>query len=276
MAVVQQITTALGDAVASVVRFIPALLAFVLILVIGYVVAKLLERGTDGILERVGFDRWVERGGVKRVLSRTRWDASGLMGALVYWAIVLMTLTVAFSVFGPNPISNVLNQIIGYLPNIFAAGLIVVIGAAIAAIVREVMDAAVGGTTFGRWAAVVSGSAVLVIAVFAALDQLNIAPLVVTGLFYGLVAAVVGATVIAVGGGGIAPMRQVWQRAVDRVQAEAPMMAARSEGAQERIEARAEERKQEMREAGQRPGRRKEREKEPMGSEGPGGDGRKT
>ena len=58
----------------------------------------------------------------------------------------------------------------------------------------------------------------------AALDQLRVAPRIVTGLWYGLVAAVVGSVVVAVGGGGIRTMQGYWERAAGRAEERAPQL----------------------------------------------------
>jgi hypothetical protein len=67
-----------------------------------------------------------------------------------------------------------------------------------------------------------AGVAILVFAIFAALDQLNIAPRIVTGLWYALLAAVVGSVIVAVGGGGIRTMQKYWERAAGRAETRGP------------------------------------------------------
>ena len=121
----------LGDAWAAIATFLPKLIAFLLILVIGYFVAKAIARILDGILERIGFDRWVERGGIKRALQGSRFDASDLLSKIVYYVVFLFVLQLAFGVFGPNPISDLLTGVISYLPKLFAALLILVVGSRI-------------------------------------------------------------------------------------------------------------------------------------------------
>lgn len=241
-----QITTALGDAVSAIITFLPLALAFILVLLVGWVVARALRSLTDKALTSVGFNSWVERGGVGRAMERTKYDASDIPAMIVYWAVWLFTLQLAFGLFGPNPISSILNDIIGYLPAVFAATLIVVIGAAIAAAVREMVIASVGGLSYGNVLATAAGGAVLFVTIFAALNQLRIAPLIVTGLFYAVLATVVGIAIVAVGGGGIQPMRQYWQRILGRAEEEAPKVKEETRGASERIKRRAEERRREF------------------------------
>jgi hypothetical protein len=107
-------------------------LGFGLILGGGYLIAKVSKAG-NGLLERVGFDRAVERGGVKKALARSRFEASDILAKIAFWAVFLFVLQAAFSVFGPNPISDMLFAVISYLPLVFVAILIVIVASAIAA-----------------------------------------------------------------------------------------------------------------------------------------------
>ena len=214
---------------------------FIAILVIGYFVAKLICKVLNRVLERVGFDRLVERGGVKRALDRSRWDASDILSKLAFYFVMLFTLQLAFGVFGPNPVSTMLTAIIAYLPNVFVAMIILVIAAAIATGVKQMVQAALGGLRYGRTLGSIASVAVMFIGVFAALNQLNIAPEIVNGLFYATLAVVAGSAIIAIGGGGVVPMRRVWDRALNRLEQEAPRLKQEAQGAGERIKERAEE-----------------------------------
>jgi hypothetical protein len=124
----------------------------------------------------------------------------------------------------------------------------------VARAVRDIVAALIGGLPYGRALAIASQVLILGVGVFAALDQLAIAPTIVTGLFYALLAIIVGVTVVAVGGGGIAPMRQRWEHALTRVDGEAARMrdeARRQHEAEEeaRQQREAEEETQRQREA---------------------------
>ena len=202
----------LNDAWARIATFVPKLLGFLVILVIGYFLAKALSRIVDGLLERVGFDRWVERGSLKTALERSKFDASDVMAVIVFWAVFLITLQLAFGIFGNNPVSDLLTGIIAYLPNVLVAVVILVIAAALAKVVTEVLSATLGSVQGGTWIARGAGMAILVVGVFAALNQLQIAPEIVNGLFYAILVAVVGSTIVAVGGGGIRTMQTYWER----------------------------------------------------------------
>jgi len=238
----QQFQDGLGDAWASIATFIPKLIGFLLILVIGYFIAKAISKILDKVLERVGFDKAVESGGVGKALEKSNYDASSILGTIVFYALFLFVLQLAFGIFGPNPISELLAGIIAYLPNIFVAIIIIVIGAAIAAAAKEIIEASLGGLSYGRGLAFGAGAAIMVIAAFAALDQLKIAPTIVNSLFIALLAIVAGSAVIAIGGGGIQTMNRYWQRAAQKASEESSSIKQEAEGSKERIQQRAQER----------------------------------
>jgi Conserved TM helix len=205
---------------SNVATFVPKLLAALVILLVGYLVARAVGGILVKVLERVGFDRVVERGGVRQLLARSKYDPSDILAKLVFWTIMLLVLQLAFGIFGPNPVSDLLRGLIAYLPNIFVAILVLVIAAAIARAVTDLLSNLLGTVQGGQVLARGAGVAVLVFAVFAALDQLQIAPRIVTGLWYALLAAVVGSVIVAVGGGGIQTMQRYWERAAGRAEAE--------------------------------------------------------
>ncbi len=210
------------NAWSNVATFVPKLVAALVIVLVGYLVARLVAGILDKVLERVGFDRVVERGRIRQVLARSRYDPSDLLAKLVFWTIMLLVLQLAFGVFGANPVSDLLGGLIAYLPNVFVAIVILVIAAAIARAVTDLLSSLLGAVPGGQLLARGAGIAVLVFAVFAALDQLKIAPRIVTGLWYALLAAVVGSVIVAVGGGGIRTMQRYWERAAHRAEARAP------------------------------------------------------
>jgi hypothetical protein len=240
---VDEFRSGLGDAWASVAIFLPKLVGFLLILLIGYFIAKAVAKIVDKVLERVGFDRAVERGGVGRALAKSKYDASSLLAKIVFYALMLFVLQLAFGLFGDNPISDLIAGVIAYLPNIFVAILIIVIGAAIAAAVKEIVEASLAGLSYGRGLAIGVSALVLTVAVFAALDQLNVAENIVVGLFYALLAIVVGSAIVAVGGGGIRTMSRYWERFALRAEQESGTIKDEAQGSKERVVERAQERK---------------------------------
>ena len=211
-----------SSAWSNVITFVPKLAAALVIILVGYLLAKVVASVLNKVLERVGFDRAVERGGIKQALARSKYDPSDIIAKLAFWLIFLVALQIAFGVFGPNPISDLLQGLIAYLPNVFVAIVIIVVAAAIAKAVTDLLANLLGAMQGGRLIAKGAGIAILVFAAFAALDQLQIAPRIVTGLWYALLAIVVGSAVVAIGGGGIKTMQRYWERAMTKAEVRGP------------------------------------------------------
>jgi hypothetical protein len=211
-----------ASAWSNVITFVPKLAAALLIILVGYLLAKVVASVLDKVLERVGFDRAVERGGLKQALAKSKYDPSDIIAKLVFWLIFLVTLQIAFGVFGPNPISDLLRGLIAYLPNVLVAIVIIVVAAAIAKAVSDLLSNLLSSVTGGPLMARGAGVAVLVFGAFAALDQLKIAPRIVTGMWYAILAILVGSAVVSIGGGGIKPMQRYWERATAKAEQRAP------------------------------------------------------
>ena len=196
------------DALDEGIALLPKVGYFLLILIVGIFLAKAVQKILTKVLQKVGFDQMVERGGVKQALSKSKLDAAAILARIVYYFIFLFVLSAAFSVFGENPISQFLEQIIFFLPKIFVAIVALIIAAAIAAAVKELLSNMLGGLSFGNVLANLASAFIIGIGVFFALDQLEIAPVIVGGIFYALIALVVVPPIIAFGVGGIDPARE--------------------------------------------------------------------
>ncbi|MFF5173059.1 hypothetical protein ACFY3U_10530 [Micromonospora sp. NPDC000089] len=210
------IGAAVTDAWRSVLLFIPRAIAFIAILVVGWLIARAVLKIVDAALERVGFDRWVERGGIKRALERTKYDASDILAKLAYYAVLLFTLQFAFGVWGPNAISDLIRGVVGWLPRAFVAIVIVVVAAAIANAVRDLITGALGGLSYGKVLADLTAVFILALGVIAALNQVGIATTVTTPVLIAVLATVAGILIVGVGGGLVKPMQSRWDGWLDR------------------------------------------------------------
>lgn len=200
---------------SNLVTLIPQVLLFLLILVVGYFVAKILGRVVDKILERVGFDRAVERGGIKKALANSQYDASAIIGKIVFYTLMLFVLQLAFGVFGPNPISDLLTSVIAFLPRILVAILIIVVAAAIAAAVKELLSNTLGGLSYGKILANIAAVFIIGLGVIAALNQVDIATTVTTPVLIAILATIAGILIVGVGGGLVKPMQKRWDGYLD-------------------------------------------------------------
>lgn len=204
-------TDALNDALRTVALVVPKLVAFLLILVVGLILARLIGKAVDTVLERVGFDRAVERGGVKKALAKSTYDASTIVGKLVYYTLLLFVLQLAFGVFGPDPISSLLTGAIAFLPKAIVAIIIIVVASAVAAAVRELIANTLGGLSYGKVLATVVSAFILGLGLIAALNQVGIATTVTLPVLIAVLATVSGILIVGVGGGLITPMQSRWE-----------------------------------------------------------------
>jgi hypothetical protein len=188
---------------------LPKIGYFLLILIVGIIVAKIVQKIITKVLQKAGFDKLVERGGIKQALSKSKYDAAAILGKIVYYFIFLGVLSMAFAVFGSNnPISLFIASIVAFLPKLFVAVIALIIAFAVAAAVKDLLSNMLGGLSYG--ASLANGVSLFIVAigVFFALNQLGIAPLIVGGVFYALLALIVAPLIIAFGVGGIDPARQ--------------------------------------------------------------------
>ncbi|MDX2970332.1 mechanosensitive ion channel family protein [Kribbella solani] len=161
------------DAFSKLLSFIPNLLGGLVILVIGYFVAKVLGKLVGKLLGRVGFDQWMERAGVSGVLQRsgTGLTASAMLGKVVFWFVFLISFTMFASALGVPEISTFMSDMLAYIPRIFAAIVIVCLAALFANFLAAIIRGATGNETLAK----VGRYAILVYAAFAALTQLGVA-----------------------------------------------------------------------------------------------------
>lgn len=188
---------------------LPKIGYFLLILIVGIFVAKLVQKLVTKALQKAGFDKLVERGGIKQALSKSNYDAAAILGKIVYYFIFLGVLAMAFAVFGKdNPISLFIASIVAFLPKLFVAVIALIIAFAIAAAVKDLLSNMLGGLSYGDTLANAVSLFVIALGVFFALGQLEIATLIVGPLFIALLALIVIPPIIAFGIGGIDPARE--------------------------------------------------------------------
>src|SRR3954454_11933227 len=90
----------LNTAWSNAAQILPKIGYFLLILIVGILVAKIVQKVITKVLQRVGFDQAVERGVIKKALASSTYDAAAILGKIVYYFIFLGVLSMAFAVFG--------------------------------------------------------------------------------------------------------------------------------------------------------------------------------
>jgi Conserved TM helix len=196
----------------TVFNAIPKILLFLVILVIGWIVARVIMQAVVMLLKKVKFDHFAQRGVVGEALGRSPYDASSLIGKIVYYMLLLVTLQLAFGVFGNNPVSTMLNSVVGWLPKAIVAIILVVIGSAIAKVVKDLITAAIGGLSYGRFLANLASIAIIALFAIAALSQIGIAAAVTQPILITVLATIGAILAIGIGGGLVRPMQSRWER----------------------------------------------------------------
>lgn len=224
------------DAWSDVATFVPKFIGFLAVLLIGYIVVKIIARVVRKVLHRVGFDNMVARGGLSDMLARSNSDASTIVSKLVYYVLLLLVLQMSFTVFGENPVSEMIDSIIAFVPTAVVALVIMGVAFVIAGAARDIVTASLGRLSYGQAAGTAVYAAIMVIGGFAALSHLRIAPDIVNAVFYAMLAVIAGSAIVAIGGGGIQPMRMRWERTLARYDEEKGRMrhevqAARADAA---------------------------------------------
>jgi len=212
----------IGDSVqrAFTVFFawLPALIGALVILVIGYFVAKAISKLVWRGLHRAGFDRTLHAGAGGSFVQKITSSPSRLLGTVAFWAILLGTISLAVSVLGIEALTNFVAAIYAYLPNVLAAILIFLVASAISAGVAALAARAMGGTALGKIVATAAPILVMTIATFMILDQLQIAQNIVVITYAGLIGAVALGSALAFGLGGRDVAREMLQGAYEKGQ----------------------------------------------------------
>jgi hypothetical protein len=200
------IVNALNDAVKLILTFIPRLIGFLVILIVGLIIAAVVSRALTFLLRKVGFDRLASRLGIARFEQPigVSLDPASLLGKIVYWFILLIFLVPAADALGLPAVSNILNTLVAYIPNVFVAVLVLFLGMLAATFVADIVRGATASANVGNPSlfATIARWAIIGFAALVALEQLQIAPALLNELFGALVAALAIAFGLAFGLGG--------------------------------------------------------------------------
>jgi small-conductance mechanosensitive channel len=204
----------LQDALSTFLNYLPQLIGAIVILIVGYIIARVLMSVVARLLHGIGFDRWMERAGIKQVFDRaeTRETPATVIGKLIFWFVFIIAIVMATDALGIPQVSEVFAQLIAYIPNIIAAILILILAALLANFLSGVVRGATGNELLGS----IARYAIIVYAVFAALTQLGIAVQLTANTFLIVLGAVALAAAIAFGLGSREVARDIVEKAYER------------------------------------------------------------
>jgi hypothetical protein len=202
------IAQSLQRALDSLLGFIPNILGFLVILILGYLIARVVKTVVAKLLEKIGVDKALHQSSAGEYVERVSPGAhpSRLIGAMAFWFIFIYAIAAAVGALKIPSLTNFMANVQNYLPNVIAAVLIFVIGAALAGAIGGVAHKLMGDTSTGRVARAVGPGLILAIVVFMVLTQLKIAPAIVTATYVALIGmlALAGALAFGLGGRDIA------------------------------------------------------------------------
>jgi Mechanosensitive ion channel, conserved TM helix len=191
----------LQQSFAQLAEIIPALLGALIILFAGYLVAKLVEKGTERILRRLRLNALLERGGVMDAVERTgaHFNAPRVIGKLLFWFVMFAVIMIAANALGMESLASVFAELVGYIPSLMSAIVILIVGIVLGRFTGGLIMASAGGVSGGPTLARVGRWGVVVLAIFMALQELGIATDIVTTAFAILFGAVALAMALAFG-----------------------------------------------------------------------------
>jgi hypothetical protein len=217
------------QALDSFFGFLPNILGFLIIMFLGYIIAKVAKKAVTAILEKVGVDKALHKSDAGQYVERVSPGASPakLIGAVVFWFVFLFAISAAIGALKIPSLSTFIAEVQAFLPNIIVAALIFVVGAA-----HKLM----GDTPTGKIVRAVAPGLILAIGTFMVLDQLNIAPQIVTITYAALLGMLALAGALAFGLGGREVAADLLRNAYDAGQQNAGQVKRDMQAGKQRAE----------------------------------------
>src|SRR5215471_4571384 len=226
----QAILTSFTSALALVFGFIPKLIGFLVIILVGWLIATALGKAVTFLLRKVGFDNFSNRIGLTRFEQRMgiRLDPADFLGRIVFWLIILVFLVPALETLGLTSITLILNELISYIPNVFVAIIILFLGTLLATVVADIVRGATATANIGNpnVFAEISRWAIILFATLMALSQLQIAIALVVELFGAIVFGAALAFGLAFGLGGRDSAKRLLERGEKSLTNVAPQISS--------------------------------------------------
>jgi hypothetical protein len=213
------LTQEFENVVGNIIGFLPNVLAALLILIIGSIVASALARLTRKVLQRLRFDRVIHSSAAGSMVSRVIESPSYFTGRIVFWLIMIGTISLAVAALNLPILNELLGAVYGYIPNIIAAVIIFLIASAISAGGARFVQRVMGNTAMSRVVSTAIPAITMSLAIFMILNQLGIATDIVNILFTGIVGAVALGLALAFGLGGREVARGLLEQAADNARA---------------------------------------------------------
>lgn len=233
----EAVIASLGQATSMFFAAIPRLIGFTIILIAGWIIASLLEKAVAAALRALRFNVFAERSGLAEFIHKSNMmkDAAGTIGYIAKWFVRLITLVVAFDALGLPAVSDILRQLLMWLPNLVVALVVLVIGGIAANALSNVVLGAAreGDVTRADFLAKVARYAVWAFALIVAVNQIGIATSLINILLLTAAGAVALALGLSFGLGGRDTAAKVVHRWYAQGQPDAPHIRRAGDAANE-------------------------------------------
>ena len=208
---IRGLSDGLENAGETILSFLPRLIGALVILIVGWLVARLIHRAFQRLLKAVGLDTLLERAGLSERLQAAGYTATDLAARAIYWIALLVVFLLTAEALDVEYLSDILTGLIGYLPLVVVAIVIVIVAAAVGAFLAE-LSTPWSRERHIRWLPAAARWVMIGLGIFVALNTLNIGEEIVNTLFVAVVGTVGATLVIAFGVGGISAAKEWWSR----------------------------------------------------------------
>jgi hypothetical protein len=220
------VMTSLTAALAMLLSAIPKVIGFVVIVVVGWLIASALAAAVAAVLRAVKFNDLAQRAGLTDFVRKMglNTDAAGFVATITRWFVRLIVLVSAFDALGLPAVSAVLQQLLLWLPNLVVAIIALVIGGLAANALARLVRGATAEAGLGNpdLLATIARVAVWAFAIVVAVNQIGIATALVDTLFMATVGCVALALGLAFGLGGRETAAQIVRSWYESSQQAAP------------------------------------------------------
>lgn len=202
----QSFVASLYGILGMMLRGLVKLIAFLLIIVIGWFISSLVARAVAAVLRKLRIDQLFDKMGFADLTRKmgTQADSAQIIAEVVKWLIRVVVLVLAFAALGIPAFSTLLTQLLLWLPNLAVAIVVLIVGGLLANALAQIVRGATAEAGFKNpdVLANVARAAIWAFAIVIAVNQVGIASTLVNTLFMGFVGAVALAAGLAFGIGG--------------------------------------------------------------------------
>lgn len=202
----------------SFLEWLPRIIGALAIFVIGWLVALLLKSLTVGALVRFGLNKRVFDSPADSFVRRLTHDPARAIGVFIYWLVMIITITIAIGALQIPILTELIRGVYAYVPNLLGAIFILFVALALSAGVSSLVMRWMGDTPTGKIVSTIVPVIIISIAGFAILEELGIAPIIITATYIAVVGAVALGFALAFGLGSTDVAARIMENFYDRSQ----------------------------------------------------------